>query len=91
MQHHFDQVIKRENTSSVKWGLTKEIFGINDVLPMWVANMDFQPPQEVIQALQQRIKHGEFLRTILDNRCPHDRSHADAEIDLSCLFSNVID
>ncbi|WNS74767.1 MalY/PatB family protein [Bacillus sp. DTU_2020_1000418_1_SI_GHA_SEK_038] len=56
----FDQIINRENTSSVKWGLTKEVFGTNDVLPMWVADMDFEPPSEVKNALLDRVQHGVF-------------------------------
>jgi len=64
-QHDFERVINRENTSSVKWGLTKELFGVSDVLPMWVADMDFQPPIEVIQALQKRLEHGIFGYTYL--------------------------
>lgn len=57
-KYDFHESINRENTSSVKWGLTKETFGADDVLPMWVADMDFQPPNEVKEALQERIDHG---------------------------------
>lgn len=64
-QYNFHPIIKRENTSSVKWGLTKEIFGADDVLPMWVADMDFQPPKEVMEALQKRLDHGIFGYTYL--------------------------
>ncbi|KAB2334703.1 pyridoxal phosphate-dependent aminotransferase [Cytobacillus depressus] len=55
---NFDQIIQRENTSSVKWELTKEVFGTSDVLPMWVADMDFEPPIEVKEAIQERVNHG---------------------------------
>ncbi|MFE8696725.1 MalY/PatB family protein [Cytobacillus sp. FJAT-53684] len=58
MEYNFDQKMDRENTSSVKWGLTKEIFGADDVLPMWVADMDFQPPIGVKKAIQERVDHG---------------------------------
>lgn len=57
-KYDFHQTISRENTSSVKWGLTKETFEADDVLPMWVADMDFQPPNEVKEALQKRVDHG---------------------------------
>ena len=53
----FDQIINRRNTNSVKWD-TKGIFGAEDVLPMWVADMDFSAPDEVIEALKTRANHG---------------------------------
>ena len=64
-QYNFHQTYNRENTSSVKWGLTEQIFGTGDVLPMWVADMDFQPPGEVRQALQKRLEHGIFGYTYM--------------------------
>lgn len=59
----FDQVINRKNTDSVKWD-TKRFFGYEDVLPMWVADMDFPAPDEVIDALQSRARHGIFGYTM---------------------------
>jgi cysteine-S-conjugate beta-lyase len=59
----FDQVINRKNTNSVKWD-TKKIFGMEDVLPMWVADMDFPAPDEVIDALHSRADHGIFGYTM---------------------------
>ncbi|HOS53609.1 MAG TPA: putative C-S lyase, partial [Anaerolineaceae bacterium] len=49
------QAPERRNTDSVKWGLFTE-----DVLPLWVADMDFTSPPVVIEALQQRVSHGVF-------------------------------
>lgn len=60
VQFNFHQIIDRKNTFSVKWGRTREVFGTTDVLPMWVADMDFQPPEEVKKALEERIEHGIF-------------------------------
>jgi cysteine-S-conjugate beta-lyase len=59
----FDQVINRKNTDSVKWD-TKRFFGMEDVLPMWVADMDFPAPDEVIDALHSRVDHGIFGYTM---------------------------
>ncbi|MFX0206242.1 MAG: MalY/PatB family protein [Candidatus Hodarchaeota archaeon] len=58
----FDEVIDRSNTGSIKWDpfYLKEIFGKEDLLPLWVADMDFRAPQPVIDALVQRAKHGIF-------------------------------
>ncbi|HOV05698.1 MAG TPA: PatB family C-S lyase [Anaerolineaceae bacterium] len=46
---------ERRGTDSVKWGLYEK-----DVLPLWVADMDFVSPPAVIAALQQRVDHGVF-------------------------------
>ena len=56
--YDFHKSIDRQNTSSVKWGLNHVIFGTSDVLPMWVADMDFPPPNEVTEALKNRLEHG---------------------------------
>ncbi len=59
-KYNFDQYIDRKHTASMKWGLTKSLFGSDDVLPMWVADMDFEAPPEVIEAIRQRADHGIF-------------------------------
>ncbi|HEX3048997.1 MAG TPA: cystathionine beta-lyase, partial [Bacillota bacterium] len=53
----FDTVIDRENTGSTKWDQRGEQFGKADVLPMWVADMDFPSPAEVTSAIIERAKH----------------------------------
>ncbi|MGE8207539.1 MalY/PatB family protein [Heyndrickxia sp. NPDC080065] len=61
----FDQVIERKGTSSVKWDYMKFVYGEDELLPMWVADMDFRPPEAVIQALQERLNHGIFGYTVI--------------------------
>jgi len=51
----FDRIIDRRNTESIKWNWFDD-----DVLPMWVADMDFRSPEPVIDALHERIDHGVF-------------------------------
>lgn len=51
----FDKIINRRQTESVKWNWFDE-----DVLPMWVADMDFRSPEPVIDALRERVDHGVF-------------------------------
>jgi cystathionine beta-lyase len=53
--YDFDQCIDRRHTESVKWNRYDE-----DVLPMWVADMDFRSPEPVIRALHERVEHGVF-------------------------------
>ncbi|MHB1653203.1 MAG: MalY/PatB family protein [Desulfitobacteriaceae bacterium] len=60
MKYDFDRVIERGNTNSVKWDFNHTIFGTSDVLPMWVADMDFEAPQPVVEALVEKAKHGIF-------------------------------
>ena len=55
MSYDFDQIIDRRWSDSIKWRRYGE-----DVLPMWVADMDFQAPAPVIRALQERVAHGVF-------------------------------
>ncbi len=55
----FDQSINRRDSDSVKWNLYGE-----DVLPMWVADMDFRSPPAVIEALHHRVEHGVFGYTM---------------------------
>ncbi|MEE9379156.1 MAG: MalY/PatB family protein [Candidatus Lokiarchaeia archaeon] len=56
MKYDFDRVIDRTKTNSIKWNkyFLKERFESDDVLPLWVADMDFQCPQPVIEALKKR-------------------------------------
>ena len=53
----FNKIVNREGTDSVKWDLRKSIFGDADVLPMWVADMDFETPDFVTKAVIERAKH----------------------------------
>ena len=55
MTYDFDQRIDRRHSGSVKW----DYYG-GDVLPMWVADMDFRSPAPVIRAMHERVDHGVF-------------------------------
>ncbi|MFD1039486.1 MalY/PatB family protein [Virgibacillus byunsanensis] len=63
----FNKVHDRKNTRSVKWDMLKPIFQTDDVLPMWVADMDFKAPKEVNDALVKRAEHGIFGYTVIDD------------------------
>ena len=60
MRYNFDEVVNRNNTDSRKWGTLEEIYGTTDILPMWVADMDFKSADEIIEALKKRAEHGVF-------------------------------
>jgi cystathionine beta-lyase len=57
MQYNFDEIIPRANTNSVKYDWRKRLFGRGDVLPMWVADMDFRVPPAVTEAIMERARH----------------------------------
>ncbi len=57
MQYNFDKIIDRDNTASVKFDLREKVFGNQDVIPMWVADMDFETPDFIIHALKKRLEH----------------------------------
>ncbi|HIP94966.1 MAG TPA: putative C-S lyase [Leucothrix sp.] len=52
----FDKIIDRKNTFSEKWDKYKG----KDIIPMWVADSDFEVAPEIVEALQQRVVHGVF-------------------------------
>lgn len=55
-----DHPPERRKSGSVKWDALKMLYGREDVLPMWVADMDFPSPPEVQEALIKRVRHGVF-------------------------------
>jgi cystathionine beta-lyase len=57
-QSSFDQIIDRRNTNCVKWDGAPEVFGQEGLLPMWVADMDFNAPKAVQEAIRKRVSHG---------------------------------
>ncbi|SFJ39962.1 cystathione beta-lyase [Halobacillus dabanensis] len=62
----FDEVISRRGTRSVKWDMAEDLYQDKDVLPMWVADMDFKTPEAVTNALKERVEHGIFGYTLPD-------------------------
>ena len=60
MRYDFDQPIDRRNTNSLKFDFAVAQGRPADVLPLWVADMDFPAPQPVLDALRQRVDHGIF-------------------------------
>ena len=57
----FDTVINRRGTNSYKWDIVKE----EDVIPLWVADMDFKAAPAILKALKKRVEHGVFGYTLV--------------------------
>lgn len=64
MKYNFDTVVDRMKSSSVKWDGAEALFGEKDLLPLWVADMDFKVPDEVSKAVADKASHGIFGYTI---------------------------
>lgn len=56
LKYDFDRTINRRNTNCVKWDTDQE----KDILPMWIADMDFRTADPIIKALEKRVQHGIF-------------------------------
>ena len=57
MKYDFDKICSRQYTNCVKWDAIGTIFGNEDVIPMWVADMDFPAANPVVDALKERAAH----------------------------------
>ena len=66
MNYNFDELIDRRNTGAVKTDLCKKMFGTNDLIPLWVADMDFRTPDFIIDAINNRCKHPILGYTVPD-------------------------
>lgn len=78
----FDEIIERRGTSSEKW----DRYQGRDIIPLWVADMDFRSPQPIIAALQKRVDHGIFGYTrptegLADAVIEHVKAEYDWSID----------
>jgi len=56
MKYNFDEIVQRRGSNSYKWDTATN----NDILPMWVADMDFRTAPAIIETLHHRVEHGIF-------------------------------
>lgn len=64
MKYDFDKLIDRRDNATYKWDQSERLFGRKDILPLWVADMDFEPPREVRDAIVARAEAGIYGYTI---------------------------
>lgn len=57
MKYNFDEIIERRGTDCFKWDAPAKQYGRDDLLPMWVADMDFRSPDFVMEAIRKRCSH----------------------------------
>lgn len=60
MRYNFDAIYDRRNTNSLKYDFARERSKPDGLIPLWVADMDFRVPDEVITALKEKAEHGIF-------------------------------
>jgi cysteine-S-conjugate beta-lyase len=65
MAFDFDVLIDRRGTHSAKWDAAARFYGQDDVIPLWVADMDFPAPPAIVEALRKRAEHGIYGYPIL--------------------------
>lgn len=63
-KYDFDKLSERRGTGALKWDALKERYGRDDLLPLWVADMDFETPPFVVDALKKRLEHPVFGYTL---------------------------
>ena len=64
MKYVFDKIIDRSGTNALKYSVLKERYGRDDLLPLWVADMDFETPDFITDALRKRLEHSLFGYTV---------------------------
>ncbi len=93
MKYDFDFIWERRGTGSSKWDSAEALFGSKDVLPMWVADMDFPVPEPVVEAIRQRALHPIFgynrtPKSFFDAVCERVYRRFGWEIDPSWILTN---
>ncbi len=69
LKTNFDEIINRQGTNAIKYEpkVLREMFGSEDLLPMWVADMDFKCPDVIVDAITERAAHGIFGYSDMDD------------------------
>ena len=55
--YNFDKLVERKGTECMKWDFVEKIYGSADVIPLWIADMDFEVLPEIREALEKRAAH----------------------------------
>lgn len=64
-RYDFDKIIERRGTGAVKTDALGKVFGKEDLIPLWVADMDFETPDFIVNALKHRLEHPVFGYTVI--------------------------
>ena len=64
MKYNFDKIVDRRGTGAFKTDVLKEKFGRDDLTALWVADMDFETPEFITDALKKRLEHSLYGYTV---------------------------
>lgn len=88
MQFNFDEIIDRHNTNAIKVDRCKRLFGTENIIPLWVADMDFRTPDFILDAIEKRLTHpilgytdipAEFIPSYIKWMADHHQWHLQPE------------
>lgn len=88
MRYDFDKIVERRGSDCVKYDALKSVYGREDLTPLWVADMDFETPDFIINAIKERLDHPilgygiipeEFWQSIIDWQFAHNAWKIDKE------------
>ncbi len=63
-KYDFDKVVDRYGTNALKLDVLKDRYGRSDLIPLWVADMDFETPPFITEAIRKRLDHSLFGYTV---------------------------
>ena len=63
--YDFDKIIERKGTGAVKTDALKKVYGKEDLIPLWVADMEFETPDFIVETLRERLEHPVFGYTVM--------------------------
>lgn len=66
--YDFDNIIDRKNTASSKWDSLTALYGREDLIPLWVADMDFPAAEPIVEAIKKRMEHPVYGYTFLSDK-----------------------
>ncbi len=97
MEYDFDKIVDRTGTGDIKHAGLKETFGRDDLIPMWIADMEWETPQFITDALRTRLDHSLFGYTEIPRDYwsvvagwIHDRHQWDVEEEWLCYIPGIV-
>ncbi len=97
MEYDFDKIVDRTGTGDIKHAGLKETFGRDDLIPMWIADMEWETPQFITDALRTRLDHSLFGYTEIPRGYwsvvagwIHDRHQWDVEEEWLCYIPGIV-
>ncbi len=91
LAYDFDTIVDRRGTGCMKWDGMVPLFGRNDLLPFWVADMDFRSAPEILDALRERVDFGVFGYPIMTEAAREAVANWEFERHQWCVVPSEVD